>query len=292
MAGQPVKRGNWGDWAVIERKPFQGALTCGDCVHFDPTDNTCTVRPIHAYDVGRFYWRRCPDYRSGFASSTPPNTSNTYRKQTNISKPVFDKKINIGDYVTDFNKNIGKVVAIDRINHTVDVQFPLRLAKFSYPYVFVSGKLRFYAPAVKASSSKESVPNPPLPSSFSKSPQTQLPQPIKADSQITTTDTSSKTIAHTSSSPSIHKGTQNAISDSPVSIQRTIARAKQKKADNLIIADFCIGMELIHRNKMLGTGHIFTIDWKNKIIHVVFPGGKKRQYSVPQDFIAGIVRIK
>lgn len=295
MAGQPVKPGNWGDWAVIEHKPCQKPRTCGDCIHFDYTDNTCTVRPAHVYDVSRFYWRRCPNYESGDVSAPPRKTS---KKQTiiksNVSKPVFNEKINIGDYVIDFNRSIGRVVGIDRMNHTVDVQFPLRLAKFSYPYVFVSGKLHLYTPHAMEPSSKESVLNHTSPALSPKRPQTQVSQQVKAESIINASSSSAKTATcASSSSPAvIHKDSQNKIDNSRVSMLRRVALEKQKRPQNLNIWDFCIGMELIHRSKMLGTGCIAAVCTQNATICVIFPAGKRRIYRVPQDFIAGIVRVK
>lgn len=58
MAGQPPKKGSWGDWAIIEPKPNQRRITCSFCAFYQD-DGSCSIHPIVISEVGYSYWRQC-----------------------------------------------------------------------------------------------------------------------------------------------------------------------------------------------------------------------------------------
>lgn len=58
MAGQPPKKGSWGDWAVIEPRPNKRRITCSFC-SFYQDDKSCSIHPIVVSNVGYDYWRQC-----------------------------------------------------------------------------------------------------------------------------------------------------------------------------------------------------------------------------------------
>ena len=60
MSGSPVKRGNYGDWAIIDMPPIK--LGCGGCKHYQE-DGSCSELPVTARGLGKNAYKRCKAYR-------------------------------------------------------------------------------------------------------------------------------------------------------------------------------------------------------------------------------------
>lgn len=127
MAGQPVKRGNWGDWAVIERSPRFKHNCCGGCVNYCYEDDSCNVFPIAGYEIGANFWRTCPKYctkchyivksqyiryRSEQSNPLPqPALTSSMPKAHTRYKP--NPSITVGMDVIDNEHNVGTVLSFD-----------------------------------------------------------------------------------------------------------------------------------------------------------------------------------
>lgn len=87
MAGSPTKRGNWGNWAVIDNPPPKAGNQCGGCIHYNE-DGSCNVLPVIIHEVGRDYWKKCKEY-----TKTRPiaeRVNNTKKREPDVGEqPVY-----------------------------------------------------------------------------------------------------------------------------------------------------------------------------------------------------------
>lgn len=158
MAGQPVKRGNWGDWAVIERSPRFKHNCCGGCVNYCYEDDSCNVFPIAGYEIGANFWRTCPKYctkchyivksqyiryRSEQSNPLPqPALTSSMPKAHTRYKP--NPSITVGMDVIDNEHNVGTVLSFDYKQNKIYVKYPSDTIEYQFPNVFINHQLKKY----------------------------------------------------------------------------------------------------------------------------------------------------
>lgn len=252
MAGQPVKRGNWGDWATIEHTPRSEKRCCGGCIHYCYEDDSCKVRPIVVYEVGADFWRTCPKYRynidavlkSPYIPQHPP-ADDSSKKQIRY-KP--NPAITLGMDVIDENNRVGKITRLSYENKQVDVQYPSRIITYQFPESFIQHRLKKYY-----KSSGESII-------------------IDYFQQVNVSDDNFVSL----------KNNSNSMTDDVLVMTKL---AILKRASELKITDFLPGMLVFHRQ--LGVGRVHDLLLFQELLIIDFSNGCQRKFHVPTAFIAG-----
>lgn len=267
MAGQPVKRGNWGDWAVIERTPRSKKRCCGGCVHYRYEDDSCDVRPIVVYEVGADFWKTCPQYctkchfivkaqyirylseHSFFRPQESPATSAPKTRY----KP--NPLITVGMDIIDCEHNIGKVRAFDYKTNKIYIKYSSGTVEYKFPDVFINHQLKKYYKGTGESLVIDYF-------------------------QIISNSSTRKNYRITASStePNLEVN----------AILRKTALAQAKNVHDLEISDFVSGMYIYHIHKGIGTIDS-TLTFQNQI-SVRFR--KERVlFRVPLDFTNGTLAL-
>lgn len=158
MAGQPVKRGNWGDWATIEHTPRSEKRCCGGCIHYCYEDDSCKVRPIVVYEVGSDFWRTCPQYcakcnyivkaqyiryLSEYANSLQQVSPATSMPKTHTQYHQ-NPSIVVGMDVIDSEHNVGTVLSFDYKKGKIYIKYVSGIVEYQFPDVFIGHQLKKY----------------------------------------------------------------------------------------------------------------------------------------------------
>ena len=267
MAGQPVKRGNWGDWATIEHTPRSEKRCCGGCIHYCYEDDSCKVRPIVVYEVGSDFWKTCPQYctkchyivkaqyiryLSEHSISLPEEPPATSTPKTRYKPNTL---ITVGMDVIDCEQNVGKVRAFDYKTNKIYIKYSSGTVEYKFPDVFINHQLKKYYKGTGESLVIDYFQIISKPS-------------ISKDNRVTTS----------SAEPNLEANT----------ILRKTSLVQAKNVHDLAISDFVCGMSVYHIHKGIGTiDSVFT--FQNQI-SVRF--GKERVlFRIPLDFTNGTLAL-
>ena len=267
MAGQPVKRGNWGDWATIEHTPRSEKRCCGGCIHYCYEDDSCKVRPIVVYEVGSDFWKTCPQYctkchyivkaqyiryLSEHSISLPEEPPATSTPKTRYKPNTL---ITVGMDVIDCEQNVGKVRAFDYKTNKIYIKYSSGTVEYKFPDVFINHQLKKYYKGTGESlviDYFQIISNPSISKNYR--------------------------VITSSAEPNLEANT----------ILRKTSLVQAKNVHDLEISDFVCGMSVYHIHKGIGTiDSVFT--FQNQISGRF---GKERVlFRIPLDFTNGTLAL-
>lgn len=269
MAGQPVKRGNWGDWAVIERSPRFKHNCCGGCVNYCYDGDSCNVFPIAGYEIGANFWRTCPKYctkchyivksqyiRYRSEQSLPlPQMSPTLSTPKAHTRYKPNPSIVVGMDVIDSEHKVGTVLSFDYKQDKIYIKYPSGTVEYQFPDVFINHQLKKYY----KSTGESYVIN-----YFQKVSHSSAVKNCRVTSSCT--------------EPNLEAS----------AIFRRTALAQTKNVHDLAIFDFVSGMSVYHIHKGIGT--IDSVFIFQEQISVRF-GKEHLRFRIPVDFTNGTLAL-
>lgn len=326
MAGQPVKRGNWGDWATIEHTPRSEKRCCGGCIHYCYEDDSCKVRPIVVYEVGADFWKTCPQYcynidavlKSPYIPQHPP-ADDSSKKQIRY-KP--NPAITLGMDVIDENNRVGKITRLSYTDNLVHVQYNFGVVSYHFPDVFIKHRLKKYYKSSNVGTfidyfEEEPIPtlqenlpivssnkNHNLTSDKSNTPsktktsrksnasnKANIPSKVNAPTKKQSTQQKNKKVNNaTSTTTELLPGRWFREPPLPISeLQKFAMAITEKKPTALQVSDFPIGFELFALGK--GIGYVRYLNPERNRINVLFTDGSFQRYRIPDSFIDDALSI-